>query len=536
MNDRTRNFELLREFVRRNDQQAFAAVVRRHLNLVYATALRKVEDEGAAEEISQNVFIALGRKAWRFSAGDSVAAWLYRTSHAEATQWVRSELRRRRREQTAFELGTTLSNTAEQTGACALLPLLDEGLLSLREKDRTALLLRYHQNQSLRQVGLELGIAEDAAQKRVAAAVQRLANFFQKRGFKTASVTATSAVLQQTASATPALAAASIVQTVIQASPPTFAGLKSIFSRFASMSKSQAVALSLVLVMVPVASKWERAQEATKQIVIMRERLEMDDKSRHQIMIEVERLRREASRLENAAFINVQMRNDRLEATRKLAELRRRVDSFAGSPVPQWQDDLPFAKVPKWALTNAQFVRRISPRTFSEEHIPPFDSFGKLSVWGEEILNVSGERQATLEASLREYLEEMNNVAAKHCSERDFSNLRKDAKILVVSELGQEGWNARDRFASRLRDILPDEKTLGLFAWIFSREPFWDELLVSSKTFRVRINGTGELARPSFVPPWELTDPADPPKFLRERLTPWFAEMGLSIDAFTRQQ
>ena len=58
------DFELLQAFSRQGDQQAFAALTRRHLDLVYATALRKVTDDGAAEEICQNVFGTLARKTW----------------------------------------------------------------------------------------------------------------------------------------------------------------------------------------------------------------------------------------------------------------------------------------------------------------------------------------------------------------------------------------------------------------------------------------------------------------------------------------
>ena len=83
MNERHQDCELLRQFVRQGDQPAFAAVVRRHLDLVYATALRKLEDPGAAEEVAQNVFAALARKAWQFAPDDSLPAWLHRTTLLE---------------------------------------------------------------------------------------------------------------------------------------------------------------------------------------------------------------------------------------------------------------------------------------------------------------------------------------------------------------------------------------------------------------------------------------------------------------------
>src|ERR1043166_8686764 len=137
--ERRTDFEWLREFSRNGNQNAFADVVRRHVDLVYGTALRKLEDTGAAEEVAQNVFAALARKAWQFAPDDSLPAWLHRSTLLEAREWLRGELRRRRREQTAARLGTTMKTPEESTALRALLPLLDEALLSLREKDRTAL-------------------------------------------------------------------------------------------------------------------------------------------------------------------------------------------------------------------------------------------------------------------------------------------------------------------------------------------------------------------------------------------------------------
>ena len=131
MSERRTDFELLRDFTRHGDQLAFASVVRRHLDLVYGTAVRKVEDQGAAEEVAQNVFAALARKAWQFASDDSLPAWLHRTALLEARGWLRGELRRRRREQSAAELGTTMKTPDEQTALRALVPLLDEALLSL---------------------------------------------------------------------------------------------------------------------------------------------------------------------------------------------------------------------------------------------------------------------------------------------------------------------------------------------------------------------------------------------------------------------
>jgi regulator of replication initiation timing len=61
-------------------------------------------------------------------------------------------------------------------------PLLDEAMHALDDADRTAVLLRYFENRSLREVGQTLGTSDDAAQKRVSRALERLRAFFSKRG------------------------------------------------------------------------------------------------------------------------------------------------------------------------------------------------------------------------------------------------------------------------------------------------------------------------------------------------------------------
>ena len=215
MNERPTDFNLLQRFARQGDQEAFATVVRRHVDLVYATALRKIGDGGGAEEVAQNVYVALARKAWQFAPGDSLPAWLYRATLLEAKEWLRGELRRRRREQTAVELGTAMNSSHEQSSFRALIPMLDEALLSLRSADRAALLLRYYEHQTLRELGASLGISEDAAQKRVATALDRVARFFQRHGYRTGTVAAAAAALEHTAAAAPSWVSATVLRAAV---------------------------------------------------------------------------------------------------------------------------------------------------------------------------------------------------------------------------------------------------------------------------------------------------------------------------------
>src|SRR5258706_1314939 len=61
-------------------------------------------------------------------------------------------------------------------------PHLDNALGELSDADRDALLLRYFQRKSAREMAQTLGTSEDAAQKRVSRAVERMRELFAKRG------------------------------------------------------------------------------------------------------------------------------------------------------------------------------------------------------------------------------------------------------------------------------------------------------------------------------------------------------------------
>jgi RNA polymerase sigma factor (sigma-70 family) len=174
----TSDLDLLRRFARENSQDAFTEIVRRHVNLVYSAALRQVRSPQLAEEIAQSVFADLARNAGRLKSETILIAWLYSVTRRTAIDVIRKESRRQLREQIAVEMNNMNATANDWT---QIEPLLDDAMAALDETDRAAILLRYFENKNLREVGESLNISDDAAQKRVSRAVEKLREFFSKR-------------------------------------------------------------------------------------------------------------------------------------------------------------------------------------------------------------------------------------------------------------------------------------------------------------------------------------------------------------------
>jgi len=205
---------LLREYADRQSDEAFATLVTRHVNLVYSVALRRVGDEHAAEEITQAVFIILARKAPQLRHENALSSWLFQATRLTARNFVRSEIRRQRREQEAY-----MQSVLDESGVEVwprIAPLLDEAVASLGETDRRAIVLRYYEGRNLRDVGTALGTSESAAEKRISRAVERLKRFFFRRGVTVTAAVITGAVLANSVQAAPTGLAATVSATAAQ--------------------------------------------------------------------------------------------------------------------------------------------------------------------------------------------------------------------------------------------------------------------------------------------------------------------------------
>lgn len=164
---------LLRRFLSDGSEAAFRALAGRWLPLVWSTARRVLNgDDALAEDVAQQVLADFAQKAHRLPPQMPAGGWLHRHTVFTASKTVRSERRRRARELTAAADAPMTAEAAETWRDTA--PHLDAALDRLPATDRAALVLRYYEERGLRDVGLALGISEEAARKRIDRALEKL--------------------------------------------------------------------------------------------------------------------------------------------------------------------------------------------------------------------------------------------------------------------------------------------------------------------------------------------------------------------------
>ena len=215
--------DLLRQYAEAHSDAAFARLVERHIHLVYSVALRHTGNPHHAQEVTQAVFIILARKASALQHGRALPSWLFQATRLTAANFMRSEIRRQRRETTA-QRESPMNEPSPEAGELwpQIAPLLDAAIAGLNEKDRHVILLRFFEDRPLADLGRALGANEDAARMRVNRALDKLRKYFARRGVSSTSALLAGAMSTHSVQAAPAGLASAV--TAIAAAKGAAAG------------------------------------------------------------------------------------------------------------------------------------------------------------------------------------------------------------------------------------------------------------------------------------------------------------------------
>lgn len=257
--------QLLREYAEEGDETAFRAIVTRHTDLIYSAALRQVSSPDLARDVAQSVFTDLARKAGplarSLSENASLSGWLYRGTRYAALRELRDDRRRQNREREAMkELDLPAESATDWERIC---PLLDEAMAGLGDEDREALLLRYFKNQDFRAIGVSLGVSDDAAQKRVTRALEKLRADFARRGVAATAVALSTALSVNAVTVAPAGLAASFTTAALSANAITAAAATTTVTKALFMTTFQKALIGSTLAVLAGAGIYQARQAAT---------------------------------------------------------------------------------------------------------------------------------------------------------------------------------------------------------------------------------------------------------------------------------
>jgi internalin A len=172
--------DLIRAFSR-GDAAALDELARRHWGMVYGVCRRDLGDVHLAEDAAQAAFIVLAKKGAKLSPKVVIAGWLFKVARYAAADLKKMEFRRQYHERKAASMKTQLESMSSELNEPSK-ALLNSAVAALAQKDRDVVILRFFENQSISEIAATLGVAQDAARKRLSRAVDRLRSIFASHG------------------------------------------------------------------------------------------------------------------------------------------------------------------------------------------------------------------------------------------------------------------------------------------------------------------------------------------------------------------
>jgi RNA polymerase sigma factor (sigma-70 family) len=207
--------ELLTAFAVRQEQAAFAMLVRRHGPMVLNVCRRVLRHEQDAEDAFQATFLVLAAKAAVLSIRTGVAGFLHGVAYRLALKARREATRRRRRE--ACAPIPVATDVAAELSWREVQAVVEEEMQRLPDKYRLPFVLCHLQGLSRAEAGRQLGLKEGTVWSRLAQARARLQQRLERRGIALAAVLGALAV-----SETPVRA--SLIEGVVYAARPSATG------------------------------------------------------------------------------------------------------------------------------------------------------------------------------------------------------------------------------------------------------------------------------------------------------------------------
>jgi len=187
----------VKRFAVHREEEAFAALVRRHGPLVLGVCRRVLNDPQTAEDCFQETFLVLARKAGSLRGPEALSKWLYGVATRTALKARARSARRRQCEQRAAVAETAVP--ADALFQRDLRSILDEAIAKLPEKHRSPFVLHYVKGLTVAEVAHRLACPQGTACARLARAKEQLRARLAQQGLAWCAGALATALAQRTA-------------------------------------------------------------------------------------------------------------------------------------------------------------------------------------------------------------------------------------------------------------------------------------------------------------------------------------------------
>jgi RNA polymerase sigma factor (sigma-70 family) len=207
---------LLLSYARSHDADAFAELVKRYSAMVFSVASRVTGNAATAEDVTQDCFFALARKA--ASIRVSLPGWLHGVALTRSLQVARNEARRRQHEVQA----SMPSDSDFESNWDRIAPLIDAALAKLPDELREPVVQHYLLGHTQAKVAEILRIGQATVSRRLHEGVERLRGQLKQAGVVCGAVALSTTLVENALAAVPASLSASLAKMAL-AGPATVA-------------------------------------------------------------------------------------------------------------------------------------------------------------------------------------------------------------------------------------------------------------------------------------------------------------------------
>ena len=209
------DLDLLSRYARLRDAGAFAELAARHRDLVYGTCYRVLRNRADAEDVTQDCFLGLARKAATVRA--SVPGWLHRVA-VNASLAARGK--DRARERAEREAGSMSPDRVAEPTWEEITGDVDWAIDQLPKALREPVVLHFLQGKPQTVIAEELGISQPAVSRRLSKGIERLREHLGGLGLGLSAATLVALLETHTVEAAPAALAANLGRIALAGVPP----------------------------------------------------------------------------------------------------------------------------------------------------------------------------------------------------------------------------------------------------------------------------------------------------------------------------